>query len=142
MRMFVQRKQYIGQVELLGVLAAYTTFGNEVAGRRVLHFVDNSSALAASCSGMAGPCDSRYIVQALHATLMGLNARVWFEYVRSKANCSDDPSRKIALALKRMWIGGALPSEPCMLALPEGDAWLAGSGDWLRAACGVCVHDL
>ena len=24
----------------------------------------------------------------------------------------------------------------------EGDAWLAGSGDWLRAACGVGVHDL
>ena len=91
---------------------------------------------------MAGPCDSRCIVQALHATLMGLGATVWFEYVRSKANCSDAPSRERALELRRMWIGRVIPSEPHMLALPEGDAWLAGSGDWLRAACGLQVRDL
>ena len=91
---------------------------------------------------MAGPCDSLYIVQALHATLMGLHTSAWFEYVRSKANCFDAPSREIALALRRMWIEGVISSEPCVLALPEGDAWLAGSGDWLRAACGLGVHDL
>lgn len=52
------------------------------------------------------------------------------------------PSREMALGLQRMWIERVVPSEPCMLALPEGDAWLAGSGDWLRAACIVGVHDL
>ena len=42
---FVRRKQYIGQIELLGVLVAYTMFGRQLFGRRVLHFIDNTSGL-------------------------------------------------------------------------------------------------
>ena len=45
---FVERTQYIGQVEILAIVAAYTTFGYLLQGRRVLHFVDNTAALAAA----------------------------------------------------------------------------------------------
>ena len=37
---------------------------------------------------------SRRIVHALHATLQRLRVSAWFDYVRSKANVSDEPSRE------------------------------------------------
>ena len=34
------------------------------------------------------------IVHGLHATLLALGVRAWFEYVRTDANISDKPSRE------------------------------------------------
>ena len=134
MRRFVRRKQYIGQVELLGVLCAYTSFGERMRGKRVVHFVDNTSALAAAVRGYAGPVDSRRIVHALLATLHALRVSVWFDYVRSKANVSDAPSRVAQLSSHVMRVGRHIVSEPRVLLLPENRAWAAEAADWAFAA--------
>ena len=137
MSAFVRRKQYIGQIELLGELVAYTTFGRRLAGRRVFHFVDNTSALAASARGYAGAPDSRRLVHALHALLSGLRISAWFDYVRSEANISDAPSRDPSLDWREMRLEAGVVSYPTELFLPEPRAWAAEAADWSSAADGL-----
>ena len=47
----VRRKQQIGQVELLGAVAPYLSLPELLRGRDVIHFVDNTSAVAALTKG-------------------------------------------------------------------------------------------
>ena len=54
MQQFQVRRQYIGQLELLAAVAAYTTFHAELRDRRVIHWIDNTSALAGLIRGYAG----------------------------------------------------------------------------------------
>ena len=58
--------------------------------------------------GYSSAVDSARIVQAAHATIAGLDADVWFEYVRTDANVSDEPSR-VDLSRTRYELG-AQPS--------------------------------
>ena len=93
-RFLLARKQQIGQVELVGAYTPYAAVDASVwRGRRVIHWIDNSSAVAALVKGYSSAIDSALIVQAIHATLAGLEADVWFEYVRTDANVADEPSR-------------------------------------------------
>ena len=54
MRVLMRRRQQIGQVELVGAVAPYLSLPSELAGRRVIHFIDNTSALAALVKGTSG----------------------------------------------------------------------------------------
>ena len=94
------RKQYIGQLEILYAVAPYFTVPEVFAGREVLHFIDNTSACAALIKGYSRAIDSGLIVNAFHAFNVGIQADVWFEYVRSKANIADFPSRD---AWEELW---------------------------------------
>ena len=87
------RKQQIAAVELFGVLAPYLSVPDMLRGRRVIHWIDNTSAVAASTKGYSKAPDSARIVHALHMRIASIRARVWFEYVRTKANVADEPSR-------------------------------------------------
>ena len=98
--MLLRRKQQIGQVELVGAVAPYLSLPAELAGRRVIHFIDNTSALAALAKGYSGVPDSAHIVHVFHAWAAAASASVWFEYVRSKANIADLPSR---FAIRELW---------------------------------------
>ena len=91
---FKSRKQYIGQLELYAALIAYTTFKKELHGRKVVHWIDNTSALASLIKGYSSVPDSAQIVHAFHSLNLGLKCKVWFEYVNTKANIADLPSRK------------------------------------------------
>ena len=91
---FKARKQYIGQLELYAALIAYTTFKRELQGRKVIHWIDNTGALAALIKGYSSVPDSAQIVHAFHSLNLGLKCKVWFEYVFTKANIADLPSRK------------------------------------------------
>jgi hypothetical protein len=74
-------------------LVPYLSLRERLVGARVIHWIDNSSAVAAAVKGFSASPDSACIVQALHATLLALGARVWFEYIRTDANVSGEPSR-------------------------------------------------
>ena len=90
---FSPRKQYIGQVELLGALVPYISVPHLLGGRRVIHWIDNTSAIAAMVKGYSARPDSARLVHAWHALNTDLRARVWFEYVPTDANIADAPSR-------------------------------------------------
>ena len=126
---FAARRTYIGQFELLAAVAVYYTLP-ELAGRSVVHWVDNTSALAALAKGYSRAIDSARIVHALHAWNVGAGVSTWFEYVRSKANISDQPSRGEFGLLRRMG------SEWVDMELPEAGDWFKPAAFWLESARG------
>ena len=143
---FVARKQQIGQVELVAALLPYLSLVDEhgrsrLAGKRCLHWIDNSSAVAALVKGYSGQPDSARIVHAVHATLAGLEARAWFEYVRTDANVADEPSR-VDLSGRTYALGAAmasglgerLSSRPIPAVLPDASRWDESGSDWMWRA--------
>ena len=55
--------------------------------------MDNSSALYGLVKGYSSRPDSLAIIRAFHAANLAIRANVWFNYVASKANVADLPSR-------------------------------------------------
>jgi hypothetical protein len=68
-----ERRQYIGQLELLYAQAVYTSAPKTLKGRKVIHFIDNTSAVAGLVKGHSMVCDSAMIVNAFHAFNVHLN---------------------------------------------------------------------
>ena len=110
----VCRGQQIGQIEILGALAPYLSAPELFAGKQVIHWVDNTSALSAMTKGYSGVPDSARLVHLFHAWNLGARAACWFEYVPTAANPADKPSR-VDLA-SRACIGGGL-GKPAISAL-------------------------
>ena len=111
----MRRRQQIGQVELLGAVAPYLSLPDLLRGRDIIHFVDNTSAVAALTKGFSRVPDSARIVHAFHAWCAGARARVWFEYVASDANPSDTPSRELELAGELFYPAPGVCSTPVPL---------------------------
>jgi hypothetical protein len=96
---------------------------------------------AALAKGYSSAIDSARIVHAAHATIAGLGADVWFEYVRTDANVSDEPSR-VDLSRTRYELG-AQPSSgvaayavsrPIETVLPTPHEWDADGVVWMELA--------
>ena len=88
-----ERRTHIAQLEGLGILVPYYTYPGRFAGRRVVHFVDNTVAQSAVVHGYARTVDMADIANAFHLLAAGLRMAVYFDYVPSKANIADLPSR-------------------------------------------------
>ena len=84
--------------------------------------------MAALAKGYSRAVDSARIVHALHAWNVGAGVATWFEYVRSKANVADLPSRYEFELLRE------LGSEEVDVSLPVIDDWFAPAAEWLRRA--------
>ena len=68
----VRRKQQIGQVEIIGAIAPYLSLPmDQLAGADIIHFIDNTSALAALTKGYSGVPDSARLVHTFHAWAAG-----------------------------------------------------------------------
>ena len=102
---FLERKQQIGQVEIIGGIIPYLSVPELLVGSRVIHFIDNTSAIAALAKGYSNMPDSARLVHTFHAWQAGAMCDVWFEYVPSKANPADEPSRE-----PRLWQGEFAPA--------------------------------
>ena len=63
-------------------------------GRRVLHYIDNTGALAALVNGYTKAPDMAPLVSAFHVQLLGLRSMVFFDWVPSGANVADWPTRE------------------------------------------------
>lgn len=136
------KKQYIGQLELLYAVAAYTSVPTELEGRRVIHFIDNTSAVAGLVKGYSSAIDSGRIVNAFHAFNAGLRAETFFEYVRSKANMADLPSRgeskRLLRILRKAGCFGTIRRVECKL--PDLAQWHDHASVWMgrgRSAAGA-----
>jgi hypothetical protein len=88
-----KREQYIGQLEILGAVAVYYSLPEIFVNQKVLHFIDNTSAVAGLLRGYSAVEDSARIVHAFWALATGLGLVAYFEYVKSSANIADAPSR-------------------------------------------------
>ena len=110
---FQMRRQYVGQLEVLAAVAAYTTFPGLIRGREVVHFIDNTGALFGLMKGYTRDVDSARLVHSFHTICAALGSRVWLAYVASKANLADLPSRGsfelLEHELGSSWVDFVLP---------------------------------
>jgi hypothetical protein len=83
----------ICQLELLAALCAVLTFQEAIRGRRVVLFIDNMSALSAIVNGYTGQTHMALLSNMFHTVLAALQVDLWSEWVPSKANIADVPSR-------------------------------------------------
>ena len=131
----IERKQQIGQVEIIGAIAPYLSVP-QLAGRRVIHWIDNQSAEAALCKGYSRVVDSARLVHMFHAWAAAAQASVWFEFVPTDQNVADDPSRDMSLALLPFRPFPGVASSPVRVTFPPLGS-LASPGGWAREARAV-----
>ena len=84
---------YISQVELVAAIAVYYTLPALLADRAVIHFIDNFAALSALVHGYASKPDLARLVNLFHAQIAALRCRFYGDWVPSKANPADVPTR-------------------------------------------------
>ena len=91
---FVHPNHCIGQLEILAALMVYLTLpAVRTAERRIFHYVDNTSAVMSLFKGYSKQSDSSRLVHIFAILQAHLRFDVWWEYVPSKANIGDMPSR-------------------------------------------------
>ena len=92
--LFAIKEQYIAQLEMLAVLSFYESIPTEVvANRLVLHWVDNQGVLWNAAHGSSREPGCSALTHLTSLRQAQLRCRVWYEYVASKANPGDAPSR-------------------------------------------------
>ena len=125
-------RRTIAELETLAAIAVYSTYPSLIAGRRVSHFIDNTVALSALVHGYAGKPELAKSVNIFYLQMIGLRASVYFDYVPSKANIADLPSRNGWTELRASLLGITLPhAMPDTLILPSVSSWAAPLAAWV-----------
>ena len=120
------------ELEALAAVAAYSTYPKVIAGRKVIHFVDNTVALSALVHGYAKKPELAKSVNVLYLQMIALRARVFFEYVPSKANIADLPSREAFTELRSELRGLSIRGiAPDRLVVPSVGSWNSPLETWL-----------
>ena len=84
------------------------------------------------CKEYSGVPDSARLVHAFYALCLGLQVRVWFEYVPTEANPGDEPSRRAGLAACVWQRDDGIVSLPVPISFPDA-ARLHDAAVWQRA---------
>ena len=125
-----ERKTYIAELETLAAVAAYSTYPQVFKGRKVNHFIDNTVALSALVNGYSGKPNLAKAVNTFHLQLVGLRTAAYLDYVPSKANIADLPSREMFSAL-RLELAGLRPArKPDALRIPSVSQWRGPLSEW------------
>ena len=119
------RKTYIAELETLAAIAVYTTYPSLLAGRRINHFIDNTVALSALVHGYSGKVELAKAVNIFYLQMISLRSSVYFDYVPSKANIADLPSRELFVQLRAELRGISHTREADSLVVPNVAAWSA-----------------
>ena len=97
-----------------------------------MHWIDNTSAIAALVKGYSQAPDSLRILHAFAAFSLGLRASAWFVWVPSKANIADQPSRGEFELLRE------LGSTEVPFVFPPFEAWDQPAEAWIARAMQRC----
>ena len=112
MLLFIRKKTYIGQLEILAAMVPYFTMPSLLAGRDVYHWIDNTSAISCLLHGYSGKPDSAMLVNVFHMFNAALRCNIFWDFVKSADNIADLPSRKNFDLMKRMnmtWVDTYIP---------------------------------
>ena len=125
---FRPRTTYIGQLEALAAVLAYTSRPDLFVDREVIHFIDNTGALYGLHHGYSRDIDTSTVVHECYALLVAISCRTWWAYVPSAANIADYPSRlkwqDLAMALAAQFPHSAISNFTSEIS------WPSLSGDW------------
>jgi len=126
------QKTYIAELETIAAIAVYSTYPEVFRGRKVNHFIDNTVALSALVNGYSGKPELAKPVNTFYLQMLGLRSSVYFDWVPSKANIADLPSRagwtELALALRGL---RRLSHPSDHLVVPDIHTWRAPLGYWV-----------
>ena len=92
-RRLLARETQINLFELIAFRIALATFGSWFAHSRVVAFVDNSAALSMVVRGWSKADDANEVAGECWHDIAACGADVHFEWVPSKLNLADGPSR-------------------------------------------------
>jgi len=81
-------------LEILAIAVGRSTFADELRGRKVLVFSDNTGAEAASRRGSTKCSDHCRLIHEIWSHCWANSIHIWIERVPSKDNISDLPSRE------------------------------------------------
>ena len=124
------RKTYIAELETLAAISVYSTYPKLFAGRKVNHFIDNTVALSALVHGYSGKPELARSVNIFYLQMVAMRSSVYFDYVPSKANIADLPSRELLVQL-RAELHGLLHSKSSdPLVVPSVASWSAPLASW------------
>ena len=125
-------KTYIAQLETLAAMSVYFTYPELFVGRKVNHFIDNTVALSALVHGYSGKRDLAKMVNAFFLQAAGLRTSVYFDYVPSKANIADLPSRgAIRELLSELRGMSRARNDDHVLRVPHVGHWMAPLASWV-----------
>ena len=132
------KKTYIGQHEIAWATAPYVSIPSLFTGQDPIHWIDNTSALAGLIKGYAKVVDMARLANGLHAFLLTTECDPYWDYVRSKANVADLPSRpdlrpELDQILHEM---GFEPDQIQTVAprFPPAGQWSLPSASWIELA--------
>ena len=116
-------RQVIGQAEIAPVVIAKKTWAVRLAGRLILHFVDNDAARAGLIKGYSPSLASCKLIAEAALEDVRIQAASWYARVPTQSNVADHPSRferslllalfpgavEVKATLPGWWHGEALP---------------------------------
>ena len=101
-----EHKTLICQLESLMGVGAFFTYPELFRGRKVVHFIDNYSALYSFVKGSSGSTDMAALAHVLHLQLAELDCEVFWDWCPSGANIADLPSRPSPTHLRELYAAG------------------------------------
>ena len=113
MNLFVKKKTYIGQLEILAAMAPYLSMPSLLMNRDVYHWIDNTSAISCLLHGYSGKPDSAMLVNVFHMFNAALRCNIFWDFVKSADNISDLPSRgnfKLMIDMGMTWVETDIPA--------------------------------
>lgn len=90
----VERDHFIAQVEMLAICLGLAAEAPRLKGRPVIWFCDNSVCVSALTKSSSSSPDLARLASVINATSVAYNIEIWYEYVDSKSNWADGPSRE------------------------------------------------
>ena len=106
----------------------------ELRDCHVVHWIDNRGCIAALIKGYSTAPDNLNMLHAFSAFRLGRGLDIWFEWVASKANIADLPSRLEYTRLR------ALGSQEVPFIFPPFRAWDEPVEEWLHAGLAAPVR--
>ena len=90
-----EKKQVVGQAELLPSIAARVAWRKKFAGRKVIHFIENEAARNTLIKGSSPNLDNAWLAGEFWRRETEARSFSWFERVPSPSNPADGPSRGV-----------------------------------------------
>jgi len=94
------RETNIVNIELFALWVTLHKWQAEIDGHHVVAWIDNQAAHAILCKGSATEDDTRTLVKCIWELVERRRMTLWLEWVESKANMADHPSRYLLAGKK------------------------------------------
>ena len=91
---WLPKATYMNQLETLAAPLALATWSSELAGRDVLHFVDNDGAASSLVKGFSPKQDTSALAGEYWVLAATRRINLYIDRVESKSNLADGPSRQ------------------------------------------------